>query len=368
MRKEKERNINIDLIKCVAVFFVIAVHFLLYSNYYGENIAGIGDYVMTVIRVFTITCVPLFMTTSGYLMNKKKLTKEYYKAIWRVLIVYLFSSIVIVCFKKFYIGYQITFKNAVLEILGFSGPQYSWYISFYIGLFLLVPFINLMWSGLTEKKHRQFLLITLIFLTVVPSLFNIYDWRTEGFFLKPWISNVYQNIFPTWWIGIYPLTYYFLGAYIEEYDIKIGKGKNILLIIFFAMIFGTFNFFRNYGVIWDNGIYMDYFGFESFILTTLLFLFLLHLKLNSVPDFIKKTISAISKLSLGTYLLSYISDNFIYPKLLIYTGSLEKTIKYFVPTIIVIFILSNVLSFLLQLVIDGLKYCLKKLKHFSRAG
>ena len=362
MKISKDRNLNIDLIRCVAVFLVISVHFLMNLNYYGEKFEGAGMYVMTVVRVISITCVPLFMTITGYLMCKKKLNRDYYKSIWRVLMIYLLCSIANICFKKYYIGYPITFKSAILSILGFTGAQYSWYIDFYIGLFLLIPFINLIWNGLEKKTHKQIFLITLICLTILPSLFNIYDWNTESFFLKPWLSSNYQNIFPTWWMNIFPLTYYFLGAYIKEYDIKIGKAKNLLAIALLAIIFGSFNFFRNYSVFWDAGIYMDYYGFESFIMTTLLFMFLVHLDLKRIPNFMKKTIVMISKLSLATYLMSYIADNIVYPKLLVYTDSFVGSFKYFLPTVVVVFILSNLLSLCIQLIVDGIVYIIKKIK------
>lgn len=33
----KKRQINIDILKCVAVFFVVGVHFFLHTNYYNQS-------------------------------------------------------------------------------------------------------------------------------------------------------------------------------------------------------------------------------------------------------------------------------------------------------------------------------------------
>ena len=55
----------------------------------------------------------------------------------------------------------------------------------YIGLFLLIPFLNAMWRGLKGQKQKILLIATLLALTTLPSLFNIYDWHTPEFWQLP---------------------------------------------------------------------------------------------------------------------------------------------------------------------------------------
>ena len=43
-----------------------------------------------------------------------------------------------------------------------------------------------------------------------------------------------------------PLTYYFIGAYISEYDIKIRKRNNFILLVVSLFLFGVFNYMRSY--------------------------------------------------------------------------------------------------------------------------
>ena len=75
----KERNINLDLIRCVAAIFVISVHFCLNSGFYELTCSGMRMLIMCILRTAFITCVPLFLMLTGYLMNKKELTISYYK-------------------------------------------------------------------------------------------------------------------------------------------------------------------------------------------------------------------------------------------------------------------------------------------------
>lgn len=95
----KERNINLDLIRCVAVIFVISVHFCLNSGFYELTCSGMRMLIMCILRTAFITCVPLFLMLTGYLMNKKELTLSYYKGIKRTYCIYVLVCICCLLFN-----------------------------------------------------------------------------------------------------------------------------------------------------------------------------------------------------------------------------------------------------------------------------
>ncbi len=74
----KKRNINLDIIRSIAVFSVLSVHFFLNNGFYTEIIKGKRMFVMFTMRTAFMICVPLFAILTGYLMNKKILSKTYY--------------------------------------------------------------------------------------------------------------------------------------------------------------------------------------------------------------------------------------------------------------------------------------------------
>lgn len=73
----KVRNINVDIIKCIAVFLVVSVHFCLNNGFYEMTISCPRMYVMVCIRTFSMMCVPLFLLITGFLMNKKDINSLY---------------------------------------------------------------------------------------------------------------------------------------------------------------------------------------------------------------------------------------------------------------------------------------------------
>ena len=59
-----ERNVNIDIVKCLAILFVVSVHFLLNINFTENIINTPNTYVMCGIITICSTCVPLFLLTT----------------------------------------------------------------------------------------------------------------------------------------------------------------------------------------------------------------------------------------------------------------------------------------------------------------
>ena len=212
-----------------------------------------------------------------------------------------------------YNNINLTLKNSVLVITDFI--YYSWYVEMYIGLYLLIPFLNLIWKNIGSKTGERTLVIILFVMTALPTLFNIWNFRTTGWFSQPYSDNNFNDLIPEWWTGIYPVTYYFIGAYIRKnVDFKKMKsGLILLLFIVFVFIFGAFNYWRSNSVNFISGEWTLWHSFQNTITAVLAFLFINSLKLDKTPKPVVFVIEWISKLSFGTYLSSYFIDSTIYP-------------------------------------------------------
>ena len=116
----KKRDLNADLIRCVAVFSVLSVHFLLRTGFYGVTVEGPQMFFMCVYRSLFMVCVPLSMILTGYLMWQKTLGRRYYKGIIKTLEVYVMASIVCLLFKKFMLGQDVTLKSSILGTVSYT--------------------------------------------------------------------------------------------------------------------------------------------------------------------------------------------------------------------------------------------------------
>ena len=227
----KNRNLSLDVIRCVALFCVISVHYFGNSGFfYTQQVDGFPMFLLISLRNIFIICVPLFLLLSGYLMTNKQPSPAYYLKLIYTLFIYAAASLCCFLYGCFFLNEPFSPFILVFGTTGFSNAPYAWYVEMYVGLFLMIPFLNVLYHGLHTKKEKQFLLFTFMLLTALPSVVNIYCFRVPGWWSEPASSEAYKQLIPAWWENFYPVTYYFLGSYLREYPIKLKRSKHALLI------------------------------------------------------------------------------------------------------------------------------------------
>lgn len=335
----KQRNINLDLIRCIAVLFVISVHFCLNIGFYELPCSGMRMLFLSILRSAFMTCVPLFLMLTGYLMNKKELTLSYYKGMKKTYCIYVLICICCLLFRIFYEHENIGIRKMILSILDFSADSYAWYIEMYIGLFLLIPFLNILWNNM-EDKAKKWLLITFLILTTLPSLLNCWEFLLPGDETRD-----YNLLFPDYWQSLYPFTYYFIGAYLKEGKREVRLLRESVILVGLTVLFGIFNYYRSYNDTFEWIAANNYQGIQVVIISVLLFRILSAVPLKNCPNIAKKGIQLISELSLGIYLASYISDRLIYPILTEHVTEMVRRMDYFPVMIISSFGIALIISF-----------------------
>lgn len=350
-----KRNPAADLIRILAFFLVVSVHFFLNNGFYSQIVVGKRMFIMTLMRSFFIICVPLFITLSGYLLNRKKLEKNYYKRISKIIITYILASLLCVLYSIVFLKQDLTIKNIILNIFNFSAARYSWYIEMYLGLFLLIPFLNIVYNALPSQKSKIWLILTFVILTSLPSVLNIYNLTSFDWLALPSSSTTMNKILPSWWQEIYPITYYYIGCYLSEYGLKIRKSLNLLLIALSTIISGTFCYWRSYKTKFIWGSWCGYQSLFNVVLTILVFAFIINTNFDKMPSGLAKFFQKISGLCLGGYLVSWIFDKALYPTLLEKVPDVHERLEYYVVIVPMVFVLSLLASYLLskiQLIIE----------------
>lgn len=296
---------------------------------------------MAVIRTFSGVCVPLFLLLTGYLMNKKTLSKKYYFSIIKVLVIFLFASVTYRLYAIIVLDKVFTLKDWVRDILTFSATRYTWYVKMYIGLFLIIPFLNLIWNGLNTKKGKIVLVVTALALTMLPTVI--------------WVV-------PDWWKGVYPVTYYFLGCYLREYGIPLKKRWIALCFLLTLAVSSLYNIYVSYGQKFISGDWVDWNGWQCVLLSVLLFSFFEKCNFSGCPSLIKQVFITISNLSFGMYLASGVVDTYTYSKLNAIVKNIPDRVDYFVVIIPFVFICSLIISFVWELIYKFLSKIISAIK------
>lgn len=298
----KKRILGLDIIRTIAILCVFITHFIAYRGVLNNNPLSFKWTIYMIIRFFAMSCVPLFLILTGYLNSKKEVSKKYYKGIIPLLFSYIVISILEIILTSIYTKTPIDISKAIVSILNFTANSYAWYFEMYIGLFLLVPFLNILYDNLKSKKEKITLLLSLAFLTFIPQI--VKSFKVDGQFL---------DVVPDYWQIIYPITYFYLGKMIKELKPNLRLIDRISLLILALIIPCTFCYV--FSIPEKTYAWFTFNGFEAltnaFTATAIFLMFYDIEKCNVVID---KIFAEVSVCSFEMYLVSSIVDKYLYSK------------------------------------------------------
>lgn len=347
----QNRNFNLDLIRILAFTFIPSVHFFLRTFFYNNTTQGTVMITLYFVRNLFLLGLPLFMLLTGFLQGNKQpgISGKYFLKITKFLAPYIIITLFFILVDAFYFRTPYSFGKVVASFTTFK--NYSWYVEMYIGLFLLIPFFNMMWSCFKKTSHEIVFLCILISITLLPSFFNSFSFGGESLLRS---ENKVLAFIPDWWTNFYPITYYFTGAFLSKHKDS-SKLKAVHYFIFFILSFAVTNVYhlmRDYGrtPIIRGWLYWD--SITLFIPAVFLFMFIASINFRKIPNGIRRISAKLSDLSFGAYMASIIPDLVIYP---IYNQALPYIYKVlgFPVVVLLIIIISFIISFIADLIYKG---------------
>lgn len=339
--KTAPRELGLDLIRAAAGVLVLSVHFFMNSGFYDAPVSGRLMLAACMVRVLCMTCVPLFLLLTGYTCVRRAWSPEYYRKLVPVLLTYLLAGGVCMAYQGLILHQSLSLRGVIRAYLDFTAAPYGWYIHMYIGLFLLSPFFNAAWKHL-DKRARGALLVTLVFLSILPGS-----------------ANRWGYVLPYWWVDIYPLAYYAAGAWLREYPLKIGGGKLLALCGALAALMGAFGYLAAGG-----GVYLwqpeDNWNSWPLMLQAVA-LFSCLSRVRSAPRPVAWAIGRVAKLSLGMYLVSWVADQIVYPRLIAAVPAVHLRILWMPLTVLAAVLLSLILAQVVEWARAGLSRGINKI-------
>ncbi|WP_195563141.1 acyltransferase family protein [Streptococcus rubneri] len=341
----KERKLNIDLLKCIAIVFVVGVHFFLHTNYYGQSFTFKSIFLSSFIWMILMTCVPLFIMTTGYLMKDKTYSEDYFIKLLPVIGIYALTAAVYTFFDMRVVNEE--YLGKLFENI-FSFSHYAWYVNLYIGLYMLIPFLNAGFNSLTSRKNQVVVLGILVLFTIVPPTLSLLNNNEQNFMILP-------HIIPDYWKGLWPITYYLLGAFLASSKKK-SSFKELVFVIFILDILSVFGL----AAISETTFGIEYTVLPVFLLSSLIFYSVIHLKVSIKNEWLKRVVLFISKNTLPIYLLSVIGDYYWYPKMVEKWGDFTNIFLRFPLIVIFLLIQAILMTFILNTLLKFIKTIILK--------
>lgn len=306
-KAEKPYFAGIDIVKILAVFLVVCIHFFLYNGFYYVPLTNSSAYGPIAFRWIAYTCVPLFMISTGYLMKNKTFSAKFYKGLIRIIVIYIIISIICFKFKEHHYHQEFKWWDILKGYLNYDGAQYGWYINYYISIFLIIPFLNLAINGCKTKGQKFFLMMAVVLTTIVARSFFL------GFHRETQIRALPDQLNGAW-----PVAYYFIGAFIRDCPPKKNLRNKLIILAWLALSiwFITYSTYRqtiadevndHHFLSWH---FNDYGTYPVCAVATCIFLLLFDITTRNKG--VKFVLRQISGVTLGTYLMSYVFDNMFY--------------------------------------------------------
>ena len=194
-----QRKSGLDIIRTVAIISIMLIHMLGHTGVLGVDIRSASWTGFVFLRYAVRVGVPLFLLLTGYLQSSREFNKKHYVSIIPVLISYFVISLINVLTGYFALNTTVEPYKFIVSVFDFE-YGYAWYVEMYIGLFLLIPFLNAMYRNI-HKKQKLWLIGILSFLTFLPSALQFMTVKATAF-----------EVLPDFFKNIYPLAFYYNHA------------------------------------------------------------------------------------------------------------------------------------------------------------
>lgn len=289
----KKRYNGIDVLKILGVFLVCVLHFYLNYGYSNVKITGYINILEIAIRYIAFSCIGIFVMCSGYLLSNKKPTKKYFLGVLKFFFVYAFI------YSIFYFGthklHSMSFVDFFGQLLSMN-TGYFWYVQFYICLYLLIPYLNMIIKKLDKKQFLYFIGI-LIFITALPIYMeSVPPLETLKIIRVPRIA-----------ICLWPATFYFIGAYFKKFNPKFSKRKTAFILICTLVFIACLSFTYSKGGSAKFVGSGKYGNLISVIITTCIFNIFYNI---NIKNFLSKCFEFCASFTYEIYLCLCISDIF----------------------------------------------------------
>lgn len=237
----KEKNYQLEVLRVISCINVVLIHVCnLYSRSFG-NISD-GEYVFSVVlNAMARTSVPIFFMISGATsLGSHYDFKKYAKKVLNTAAVLLITSVLyriwnIVYFDRAYDYHDIFDTPTKLHL---------WYLYAYLGIMIMLPFLQSMFRNLEKKYEILFVVIWFVFLVAYRVLDRL---NMDIGYPLPIIGSTY-------YVGYFVLGH-LICKYLKEIKIKrvwlyvIRYGS--LLTTVLLMCYGSFSRNKHYDWYWQ---------------------------------------------------------------------------------------------------------------------
>jgi len=295
-QKIAPRNMSLDLLRIIAMLMVIILHTFGYSGLLSAYPALSLQYnIVWFVEFVSIVAVNCYVMLSGYfLVTSRFKLARLFSLVGEV----LFYSVVI--YGLFLLTGKATLDwgDLLRALLPVIGGEY-WFVTAYVGMYVLAPFMNKLINGLSQLQHRRLIVGLVALFSLIPTfIFFGDDFGLSGNRLNfgcstPWFLVLYviAAYVRRWYRPTYEVT-----KYLRRYGVTVAVSFGIFLVATFGAERLGIAALRSFAG------YLTAYNSVTILLCSIA-LFLVFVNLQIKTPALNKAITVIAPLTLATYLI-----------------------------------------------------------------
>lgn len=192
--KSPERKVGIDCLKLLATVFVIILHIDGYMAQGNETIVDSNfEFGYILLETLAYPAIHIFVLCGAFLMSQKKIPIKQYVYIYGTTLTITFIGLIVGIFVMRNSINAVSVMNCMFP---FSFRAYG-YVSTYLILMLLSPFLDKMTESLNDTQFRRLLFVSIIPVVIMPTVLEGV-WESSYLLLFIWLYLVagYAKKFP----------------------------------------------------------------------------------------------------------------------------------------------------------------------------
>lgn len=256
------RNSSFELLRIIAMLMIIGHHFVVHGGFLDTS--TVNGWILTFLEFGGKFGVIIYILISGYFMVTAKFT---FRKLFKLWCEVWFYSVVLYIISIFLPNFRFSARGLVTALFPVLMVEW-WFVTYYIFLYLLSPFINKLVKALSKSEYGWLIVLLLFLYTALR--------------LSIGISSIFLMF----------IIIYLIGGYLRLHPIK-KMQKFSILVPCFIILYLALNIAQ---------YYISYHFFETdrllMILCAVLF-FMIFEKFNIKS----KTINIISSATFGIYLI-----------------------------------------------------------------
>ena len=284
--QKKERQSNIELLRILCMFLIVFHHYSIQTRgLYPSNEASFGRFFVYVMSLVGPLGDNLFVLITGYFLVNAKFKLRRVARIWAEV---FFYAVIVSCIGMIARPPQggVGLRDVFRAIAPVTSTAY-WFVTAYMMLALLSPFLNKLIHALTRKELLTLNALLLVLVSALPTFIQGFvGWSRVATFILLYCMAAYVRLYP----DSVPL----LNT--RRRCFALGLGVMGLLVLFVAacVLLGTrFVRFRYY-----ISFFLDIYDLPQVLMS--LGLFMGFLRLNIRPN---RLINTVASAAFGVYLI-----------------------------------------------------------------